>query len=423
MELTLDSDLRANCNRERGDSRRPSDAEWSRLATRMARYRHPRMHGGAVPVAAHAVIFEELGRGAMSGPIFSSAVLPPTCSAVAPGVGRRDVAVDRRRHAASPSRRLIVADGHRPGGPMRRRVSGTVGRAGPHDRAPTTSSSPIPTARSVDAARLSDRPLSRLRARALTADFDAAARRTQAIDAPCARGHVRARRSCAPSGRVARRVRDECGVQRRAGAFGKAIAHVSTSADHIIAPSNVPKARVGHELRGVAHRCRRRPAHDNRHRGTRREVGHRTSHVDACTSAHEVHAGAVSICSTRCRDIARVAFVVFLPRRSSWQTAAASPSNSTYCHDRRPPSRPTRRRRAVVGAQPPRAQERADAGADRDARAALEGAGDDVRAVVISATAPRVVGLRLERPGHSRRTTVRRGAPRSRSRRRALDKR
>jgi alkylation response protein AidB-like acyl-CoA dehydrogenase len=129
MELTLDSDqseLQQTARRFVADHPRP---EWSRLADLgWLGLAVPEEHGGAGANRSDlAVIFEELGRGAVDGPIFSSAVLavdllsalaPQWCDELLPAI------------AAGTARVAVVADGLvRPGaGPSidGGRVSGSI---------------------------------------------------------------------------------------------------------------------------------------------------------------------------------------------------------------------------------------------------------------------------------------------------------
>ena len=299
MELTLDSDqseLQQGARRFVADH---PDAEWSRLADLgWLGLAIAESHGGAGASRSDmAVIFEELGRAAVPGPIFSSAVLAPDLfSAVAPawcdemlpliadGSARIAVVVDGLlRLGTGP-----VVDTHG-------RVSGTVDVLGADDRCTHYLVITDTHCALVDAADASIGRYHGFVPEALTAHFDAAPARTQAIDASAAlAAMLRATPIlCAYQVGSCQAVFEmSVAYSGERVQFGKAIGTFQRVQDHIIDLVNVTEsARWATNYAVWRTDAADASAHDIATAVHVAKSVTATSHVDACTSAHEVHAG------------------------------------------------------------------------------------------------------------------------------------
>ena len=298
MELTLGSDQSELQQAARRFVADHPNAEWSRLADLgWLGLAIPEHHGGAGASRSDmAVIFEELGRGAVPGPIFSSAVLavdllsalaPAWCDELLPAI------------ASGDARIAVIVDGLlRPGsGPARNgtELTGTVDLLAADD---TCTHYLVVDDRqcalvAADAATIARHhgfvPTS------FTAEFASAPARTVEVDGGAARAAMLRATPilCAYQVGSCQAVFEmSVAYSGERMQFGKAIGTFQRVQDHIIDLVNlVEGARwatnyavwrtddteaSAHEVATAVHVAKSVTA---------------SAHVDACTSAHEVHAG------------------------------------------------------------------------------------------------------------------------------------
>jgi alkylation response protein AidB-like acyl-CoA dehydrogenase len=299
MELTLDSDqseLQQTARRFVADHPAP---EWSRLADLgWLGLAIPEQHGGAGATRTDmAVIFEELGRGAVDGPIFSSAVLavdllsalaPAWCDELLPAIANGDarvavIADGLLRAGAGPA----IGDGGR--------VRGAVDLIGADDQCThylVVNESHCALVERGDVTVAHHHGFVPV---AWRAEFAASAARTVAIDPAAARTAVI--RSipmlCAYQVGSCQAVFEmSVAYSGERMQFGKPIGTFQRVQDHIINLVNLAESArwstnyavwrtddpeaSGHDVATAVHVAKSVTA---------------AAHVDACTAAHEVHAG------------------------------------------------------------------------------------------------------------------------------------
>jgi alkylation response protein AidB-like acyl-CoA dehydrogenase len=299
MELTLDSDQRDLQQTARRFVTDHPDGEWSRLADLgWLGLAVPEHHGGAGASRSDiAVIFEELGRAAVPGPIFTSAVLavdvlsalaPQWCDEMLPLI------------ASGGARVAVIADGLlRPGsGPALDgdgRWSGTVDLLAADDHCTHYLIVTDRHCALVEAGDVSIEQFHGFVPEAFTATFTTAAARTQSVAAADAR-HAILRATpilCAYQVGSCQAVFEmSVAYSGERVQFGKAIGTFQRVQDHIIDLVNVTESARW----ATNHAVWRTDATD----ASKHDIAPAvhvaksvtaTSHVDACTSAHEVHAG------------------------------------------------------------------------------------------------------------------------------------
>jgi len=300
MELTLDPDQRDLQQTARRFVAEHTDGEWTRLADLgWLGLAIPERHGGAGASRSDmAVIFEELGRGAVPGPIFSSAVLaadllslvaPAWCDEILPliaeGGARIAVLVDGLLKPDRAGPLTIEGD----------RVSGTVDVLAADDQCTHYLVVNADVCALVDSAAVTVGRHHGFVPQAITAQFAAAPARTQTIDAAAAMTAVLRATPilCAYQVGSCQAVFEmSVAYSGERVQFGKAIGTFQRVQDHIIDLVNAAEsARWAtnyaiwraddadasvHDLATAVHVAKSITA---------------VSHVDACTSAHEVHAG------------------------------------------------------------------------------------------------------------------------------------
>jgi alkylation response protein AidB-like acyl-CoA dehydrogenase len=299
MELTLDSDqgeLQQAARRFVADH---PDPEWSRLADLgWLGLAIPDAHGGAGASRSDiAVIFEELGRGAVPGPIFSSAVLAPDLlSALAPAWCDEllpQIAEGRARIAVIPDGLL------RPGTGLaldaQGKLSGTVDVLGADDHCTHYLVVTDTHCALVDATDASIGRYHGFVPEALTAHFDGAQARTQTIDTSAALAAVLRATPilCAYQVGSCQAVFEmSLAYSGERVQFGKAIGTFQRVQDHIIDLVNATEsARWATNYAVWRTDAPGTSAHDIATAVHVAKSVTATSHVEACTSAHEVHAG------------------------------------------------------------------------------------------------------------------------------------
>jgi alkylation response protein AidB-like acyl-CoA dehydrogenase len=300
MELTLEPDQSDLQQTARRFVTEHPDGEWTRLADLgWLGLAIPERHGGAGASRSDmAVIFEELGRGAVPGPIFASAVLaadllsavaPSWCDellpAIAEGRARIAVLVDGllKPYTAGP---LAVDGGH---------VSGTADVLAADDRCTHYLVVTDRECALVDAADVTIEHHLGFVPDAITAQFVSAPARTLVIDASAAMSAMLRATPllCAYQVGSCQAVFEmSVAYSGERVQFGKAIGTFQRVQDHIIDLVNATESArwatnyavwraddtdaSAHDLATAVHVAKSITA---------------TSHVDACTSAHEVHAG------------------------------------------------------------------------------------------------------------------------------------
>jgi alkylation response protein AidB-like acyl-CoA dehydrogenase len=304
MELTLGSDqieLQQAARRFVADH---PDAEWSRLADLgWLGLAIPESHGGAGASRSDmAVIFEELGRGAVSGPIFATAVLavdllsavaPSWCDELLPLIadGSARIAVITDGLFRTGSGPAIDAQGLDAQG----QVSGTVDVLAADDRCTHYLVVSDTHCALVDAAHGAIDRYHGFVPEALTAHFAAAPARTQSIDASAALAAVMRATPllCAYQVGSCQAVFEmSVAYSGERVQFGKAIGTFQRVQDHIIDLVNATEsARWATNYAVWRTDAADSSAHDIATAVHVAKSVTATSHVDACTSAHEVHAG------------------------------------------------------------------------------------------------------------------------------------
>lgn len=298
MELTLGSDQSELQQAARRFVADHPDAEWSRLADLgWLGLAVPEQHGGAGATRSDmAVIFEELGRGAVPGPIFSSSVLavdlltalaPDWCDellpSIATGEARMAVVVDGLLRARSGP---TVANG---------RLTGTVDLLAADDRCThylvvDDSQCALVAADDVAIARYHG-----FVPESFTVEFASTPARVVAIDAVAARGAMLRATPilCAYQVGSCQAVFEmSVSYSGERMQFGKAIGTFQRVQDHIINLVNLTESArwatnyavwrtddpdaSAHDVATAVHVAKSVTA---------------GAHVDACTAAHEVHAG------------------------------------------------------------------------------------------------------------------------------------
>jgi alkylation response protein AidB-like acyl-CoA dehydrogenase len=299
MELTLDSDqteLQQTARRFVGDH---PDAEWSRLADLgWLGLAVPERHGGAGASRSDmAVIFEELGRGAVPGPIFSSAVLavdllsalaPSWCDELLPAIATGDARV------------AVIADGLlRPAaGPTldgSGRATGTVDLLAADDRCTHYLVVDERHGALIEAADVEIERHHGFVPEALRARFASAPARSVEIDAGAARAAMLRATPilCAYQVGSCQAVFEmSVAYSGERVQFGKAIGTFQRVQDHIIDLVNLTESARW----ATNYAVWRTDAADASALDVATAVHVAKSvtaaaHVDACTSAHEVHAG------------------------------------------------------------------------------------------------------------------------------------
>ena len=299
MELTLDSDQRELQQSARRFVTDHPEGEWSRLAELgWLGLAIPERHGGAGASRSDmAVIFEELGRAAVPGPIFASAVLavdvisalvPAWCDEMLPLI------------ASGGARVAVIADGLlRPGsGPVLGddgRWSGTVDVLAADDRCTHYLILTDGHCALVDAAPVSIDRFHGFVPEAITATFTSAPARTQSIDASAARAAILRATPilCAYQVGSCQAVFEmSVAYSGERMQFGKPIGTFQRVQDHIIDLVNVTESARWATNHAVWRTdAADASAHDIATAVHVSKPVTATSHIDACTSAHEVHAG------------------------------------------------------------------------------------------------------------------------------------
>ena len=299
MELTLDTDQSELQQTARRFVTDHPDGAWARLADLgWLGLAIPEQHGGAGASRSDmAVIFEELGRAAVPGPIFASAVLAPdVISAVAPAWCDELLQLI----AAGDARIAVVVDGLlKPGSPPLfdgdEHLSGTVDLLAADDHCTHYLVVTDRQCALVDAADVSIERHHGFVPEAITAHFSTAPARTVSIDAAVARAAMLRATPilCAYQVGSCQAVFEmSVAYSGERVQFGKAIGTFQRVQDHIIDLVNVTESArwatnyavwrtddadaSAHDISTAVHVAKSVTA---------------TSHVDACTSAHEVHAG------------------------------------------------------------------------------------------------------------------------------------
>ena len=299
MELTLGSDqidLQQSARRFVADH---PDPDWSRLADLgWLGLAIPESHGGAGASRSDmAVIFEELGRGAVSGPIFTTAVLAvDLLSAVAPSWCDEllpQIADGSARIAVIPDGLFRAGSG--PVTDAQGQLTGTVDVLAADDRCTHYLVVTDSHCALVDAAHVAIDRHHGFVPEALAAHFDAAPARTQPIDASVALAAVLRATPilCAYQVGSCQAVFEmSVAYSGERVQFGKAIGTFQRVQDHIIDLVNATEsARWSTNYAVWRTDAEDSSAHDIATAVHVAKSVTATSHVDACTSAHEVHAG------------------------------------------------------------------------------------------------------------------------------------
>ncbi|HUP71851.1 MAG TPA: acyl-CoA dehydrogenase family protein [Acidimicrobiales bacterium] len=299
MELTLDSDQTELQQAARRFVADHPDAEWSRLADLgWLGLAIPESHRGAGASRSDmAVIFEELGRGAVPGPIFTTAVLavdllsalaPAWCDELLPLI------------ADGSARIAVIPDGlFRAGtGPAfdaQGQLSGTVDVLSADDGCTHYLVVSDTRCALVDAAHVAIERHHGFVPEALTAHFSAAPARTQEIDQAAALAAVMRATPilCAYQVGSCQAVFEmSVAYSGERMQFGKAIGTFQRVQDHIIDLVNATEsARWATNYAVWRTDATDSSAHDIATAVHVAKSVTATSHLDACTSAHEVHAG------------------------------------------------------------------------------------------------------------------------------------